>query len=199
MRHDGKNEESELRKIEHFFSDNFGRRTAKLYLDTLKVCLKRKINIDEVCSVIPDLMEYKYRLHVYHFLYKIARADGIIDLKEEELIEKIAIKIGINKRGRKSIRGMFTNYFQSYIDEQNRIREERKKTFKKYVVDPLQKYYDILEIEKGADQEDIKNAYKRLVKLHHPDKVAHLGVSHMKIAREKFLKIQEAYEKLSKK
>jgi len=31
-------------------------------------------------------------------------------------------------------------------------------------------YYEILEVDKKASQEDIKSAYRRLVMLYHPDK-----------------------------
>ena len=31
-------------------------------------------------------------------------------------------------------------------------------------------YYNILEIDRNATQEDIKKAYKKLAKIHHPDK-----------------------------
>jgi len=49
-------------------------------------------------------------------------------------------------------------------------------------------YYKILEIEKNASQEEIKQAYKKLAKQHHPDKGGDT---------EKFQKIQTAYETLS--
>lgn len=49
-------------------------------------------------------------------------------------------------------------------------------------------YYNILNVPKSASEEEIKNAYKRLAKIHHPDKGGD---------KEKFQKIQEAYSILS--
>jgi DnaJ family protein A protein 2 len=49
-------------------------------------------------------------------------------------------------------------------------------------------YYNILGISKNASNEDIKNAYRRLARTHHPDKGGD---------KDKFQKIQEAYETLS--
>ncbi|MCS7188642.1 MAG: J domain-containing protein [Bacteroidia bacterium] len=53
-------------------------------------------------------------------------------------------------------------------------------------------YYATLGVERGASQEAIKKAYRRLARKYHPD--ANPGD---KVAEEKFKEIQEAYEVLS--
>jgi len=52
-------------------------------------------------------------------------------------------------------------------------------------------YYEILEVDKNASQEDIKSAYRRLVMLYHPDK------NKLPEAEEMFKRIAEAYSILS--
>lgn len=52
-------------------------------------------------------------------------------------------------------------------------------------------YYEVLGLQKGASENDIKRAYKRLASKHHPDK--NQG---SKDAEEKFKEINEAYEVL---
>lgn len=52
----------------------------------------------------------------------------------------------------------------------------------------LKNYYDILGISESASEEDIKQAYRKLAREHHPDKGGD---------KEHFQKIQEAYEVLS--
>ncbi|WP_041082264.1 molecular chaperone DnaJ [Thermotoga profunda] len=54
-------------------------------------------------------------------------------------------------------------------------------------------YYAILGVPRDASQEDIKKAYKKLIKQWHPD----LHPENKKEAEEKFKEIQEAYEVLS--
>lgn len=59
---------------------------------------------------------------------------------------------------------------------------------------PKKDYYEILGVPRNASDEDIKAAYKKLVKEWHPDK--HIG-DKKKVAEQKFKEIQEAYEVLS--
>ena len=60
-----------------------------------------------------------------------------------------------------------------------------------YDIMELQDYYKILELNPNADQEEIKQAYRRLARKFHPD------VSEEPEAEKKFKHIKEAYEVLS--
>ncbi|HID20362.1 MAG TPA: molecular chaperone DnaJ [Methanophagales archaeon] len=54
-------------------------------------------------------------------------------------------------------------------------------------------YYNTLGVDRGASQEEIKRAYRRLAKKYHPD----LNKENHKEAEEKFKEVSEAYEVLS--
>lgn len=56
----------------------------------------------------------------------------------------------------------------------------------------MQKYYAVLEVEPGSDTETIRNAYRRLVRLYHPD------VNQTPGAEQKIKELNEAYTFLSK-
>jgi uncharacterized membrane protein YkvA (DUF1232 family) len=58
--------------------------------------------------------------------------------------------------------------------------------------------YKILGLRPGASQEEIKTAYKKLAAQYHPDKVQHLGEEFQELAHEKFVIIQNAYNRLTK-
>lgn len=58
--------------------------------------------------------------------------------------------------------------------------------------------YTILGVEKGASDEDIKQAYRQLAGKYHPDKVEHLGDEFKRLAEKRFKDIQEAYQALKK-
>lgn len=56
-------------------------------------------------------------------------------------------------------------------------------------------YYEVLEIEKGASEKDVKKAYRKLAKKHHPD----MNKENPKDSAEKFKEVSEAYEVLADK
>jgi DnaJ like chaperone protein len=58
--------------------------------------------------------------------------------------------------------------------------------------------YKVLGIESNATEEEIKKAYRQMAIRYHPDKVIHMGEEYQKGAKEKFQKIQEAYENIKK-
>lgn len=56
--------------------------------------------------------------------------------------------------------------------------------------------YQILGVERGASREEISRAYRAQMKRYHPDRVDDLGEELQRVAHEKTLEIQRAYEAL---
>lgn len=57
--------------------------------------------------------------------------------------------------------------------------------------------YNTLNISQNANQDEIKKAYKKMIREYHPDKVEHLGDDLKELANNKIRDIQRAYEELS--
>lgn len=57
-------------------------------------------------------------------------------------------------------------------------------------------YYKVLGVPKDADERQIKAAYRKMTRVHHPDKAIKTGVS-KEDAEKKMASINEAYEVLS--
>jgi uncharacterized membrane protein YkvA (DUF1232 family) len=56
--------------------------------------------------------------------------------------------------------------------------------------------YEILGVKRGASREEITHAYREQMKRYHPDRVADLGEELQRVAHEKTVEIQRAYEAL---
>jgi hypothetical protein len=56
--------------------------------------------------------------------------------------------------------------------------------------------YTVLNIDRNATPEEIKQAYRRLAGQYHPDKVQHLGEEFRELAEKRFKEIEAAYRVL---
>ncbi|MCL4484120.1 MAG: DnaJ domain-containing protein [Bacteroidetes bacterium] len=58
--------------------------------------------------------------------------------------------------------------------------------------------YDVLELQPTASDDEVKKAYRKMAVKYHPDKVSYLGEEIQQAANEKFKKVNEAYQQISK-
>ena len=56
--------------------------------------------------------------------------------------------------------------------------------------------YQVLDLPPNASPHEVEERYKSLMKQYHPDKVAHLGEDLRRLAHEKTIEIQQAYQTL---
>jgi len=56
--------------------------------------------------------------------------------------------------------------------------------------------YEVLGVQPGASEVQIRDAFHRLAIHYHPDKVHHLGEEFERVAKEKFQRLKDAYEVL---
>jgi DnaJ like chaperone protein len=182
---DGQLKRNELDYIRKYFIGQFGREKAGKYMLLLRDMVKSDIDLEPACLKIKLRTSYYERLHLFHFLFGIVKADGV--LKEEELATLLRIA------------GLIGLYRKDYVYIENLYRKKKQRTYSfsssRY---PMQRDYEILGISENASNETIKKAYRELAKKYHPDKVAHLGEAVRKQATEKFQEIQSAYEKIKK-
>lgn len=172
MKADGKVLKSELDYVKKFMVHNFGETSATEAIKMLRDLLDQTIPINEVCNQIKQNMNYSARLQLLHFMFGIAQADGEVDPREKDLIAHISREMGLTEKDFESIQAMF--------------------------VPNTDADYKILEIETSATNEELKKAYRRMAMKYHPDKVSHLGEDFQNAAKDKFQKVNQAYENIKK-
>lgn len=172
IKSDGKIDQRELDYVRQYFVNLYGKTRANHAFKLFNGIVKREISTRQVCLQIRQYMSHSSRLQLLHFLFGIANADGSIDVSEEEAVKKIAYYLYINERDYSSIKAMFISESESS--------------------------YKILEIPKTASEPEIKKAYRKMVKKYHPDKLIGLGEEHIKIGKQKFQKVQKAYDEIKK-
>lgn len=169
---DGIQDQRELDFVRQQFVNMYGQERANHAFKLFKGINQQEIPVRQVCLQIQRMMDHPSRLQLLHFLFGIAKADGMVTDIEVTQIYTISGYLGISSRDFESIKAMFYNSSDNA--------------------------YKILEITKDASVDEIKSAYRKMAKKYHPDKVIHLGEEHRKGAEEKFRQVQEAYEKIQK-
>ena len=169
---DGIQDEKELDFVRQQFVSMYGKDRANHAFRLFKNINKQQVPTRQVCLQIKQMMDHSSRLQLVHFLFGIAKADGMVTEVEVTQIYTICGYLGVSSRDYESIKAMFYNSSDNA--------------------------YKILEISKSATEEEIKKAYRKMAKKYHPDKVIHLGKEHQQGAEEKFRQVQKAYEQLQK-
>lgn len=172
MKADGKLLRSELDYVKRFFVIQFGESIAEDRIKLFKEVLKQDIPVAPVCGQIKQYMDYPSRLQLMHYLFGLAIADNHVDHLELNVLKEIAALMGLPLQEFESIKAMF--------------------------VKDTDAAYRILEISESATDEEVKKAYRAMALKHHPDRVAHLGDEVVYDAKEKFQKVNEAYNSIKK-
>ena len=178
---DGRSSKRELDYVRDNIIRMYGKKRAdnafKLFNELRK---KGTIPTRQVCMQIRQHMTHASRLQLLHFLFGIAKSDGSVSKSEIDAIKRISGYLYISNRDFESIKAMFYGASSSSSSASYSSSTALK----------------ILEITKSATNDEVKKAYRKMVKKHHPDKLRHLGEAHQKGAEEKFRQIQKAYDQI---
>ncbi len=163
---------SEINFVRKFFTAQFGTQKTNEYIRLLQAVLKQDIQVRQICLQIRVNMDHSLRLELLHYLFEVSNADGEVHPSEINEIKRIANYLGISEKDFISLKNMF---------------------FKK-----SDSAYKILEIEANASDNEVKKAYRKMALKYHPDRLNSLGPTFKENAKEKFQKVQDAYEQIKK-
>ncbi|MEK9603437.1 MAG: DnaJ domain-containing protein [Flavobacteriaceae bacterium] len=169
---DGVVQKKELEFVRNFFIGQYGKDRADSIFKTFNTQIKKETqHLDELTRVFVQQTPYETRLQILHFLFGIANADGNISGVELKKLSQVATGMRLRLPDFESIKAMF--------------------------VKNTDNAYKILEVAPDASEEEIKSAYRKMVKKYHPDKLRGQDPAMIKGAEEKFREVQKAYETLT--
>jgi DnaJ like chaperone protein len=135
----------------------------------------RRSDYEKTFRVVNDLLtDLRNKLSLCDALLAVAVADGPINAKERAALVTIMQRLGLSEQTRNT-------FWRS----------------KENIEDRHARAFAILGLPCNASPANIKDAYRRLAKQYHPDKVFGLGHAFAELADERFRSIKEAYETLA--
>ncbi|MDX2361952.1 MAG: DnaJ domain-containing protein [Crocinitomicaceae bacterium] len=193
LRADRNDTKEKMSYLQNYFRKHFPEENYQ-YMDSLKFSYEHPIQLKTISSWMRKKLSSRQRLQVMYFLAGLAYVDGFMNARERKVFVELKELLEISEKDYRSILGMH---------EQRREREENHQRKKKEPSAYRKKSNiklscEVLGIAESASMDEIKKAYRTLVKLHHPDRYATESVAQQKIAEERFLEIQKAYETLEK-
>ncbi len=135
------------------------------------------------------LPQQSQRIQIMYFLAGLSTIDGSINENEMALLKELNTFLELSPKDFESIISIYT---QKQQQTQERVYEKPK-------ISAIQLACKIIGVSEHAQLDEVKKAYRKLVKLHHPDRFATDTAAQQKIAAERFMEIQKAYEILEKR
>jgi DnaJ like chaperone protein len=167
--------QSQVEIIYNFFIKNlgFGGADFKAIDPLIREVQNKKPDIDPFIKEYKKSCQNNYNLLLVALCYQISLVENGLGEGAENLLKQIVLLLGLS------------------YDQHNKIRV-------KYSLEILKTPYHVLKIPSDASNDEVKKAYRSLISVCHPDRVAHEGEKAVEDAHLKFLEIQAAYQELEK-
>lgn len=190
MNADGRATKAELEVVKSFLKQHYSR---ELQIEILhhakRVLALKRPNTDYYLSQLNLCFNYKKRFLIVEMLYEVASFNGGITTDEWQLLDHIMDALHITTTDQDTMHNV-------YHDRIGSARFTGTGTINTSE-NSLNHSYNTLGLKKGASAEDVKNAYRRLAKQYHPDRLAgETDPEKISAYTRRFREIKEAYEEL---
>ena len=169
--------------------------TYNVYREEAFKIVRKKKSLNEICAAIND-SGYSKKQYI-DVLFKIAAADKVFSENEDAYINSVADYLSYDKKAVHSVRDM---YLKRGVKEKKTYKRSYSRSNSSSSITGyyFSKAYKILGLDKNASADEIKKAYRVLVKKYHPDKFATQGKEAMEKAEDQFQIVTDAYELIKK-
>lgn len=190
MRYDQNNIKGKIAYAHIYFAKHFPNSNID-FTYILREAYKRPIKLENAAKWIKKHLPKHERIQVLYFLAGLAVVDGDFNRSEKSIITKFSELLDLSKKELDSILNMYVGY-----EKQNRQQEKKSRPTISRRKSEIERCSKILGVSSQAGMDELKKAYRQLVKLHHPDRFATASKAQQEIAKGRFIKIQLAYEYL---
>lgn len=132
----------------------------------------------------------KEKVQILDILTDLAFHNDVVTQAEFRFLYKTAQKLNISQETIRSIIAIR----QSRVDQQQQNTTQQSRPINREAI--VKRKLHVLGLSTAKNQEDIKQAYRKLAKLYHPDRYANQSKSEQKMAHERFIEIKAAYDYL---
>lgn len=183
---DGRVDELEAELIGNMFSDISRlfpnpEKTKELLKEIFAAEKELPYNTDEVALALHALIrnDPHKRMQMMQFLVNLAYIDGTLSHSEETMLKTIAALLHLKEHDLAAMLERFGSFYRTSVKESS-----------------LDLAYSLLEVAKESSDDELKKAYRALVKQHHPDIIKAQGASedYIQAATAKVQEINAAYE-----
>lgn len=187
---DGRVDELEAELVSNMFTDISSlfpdpEATKKLLKEIFDEEKNAPHNLDLVAQALYKSLEKdrQKRQKMVEFLVNLTYIDGTLSQSEEEMLHRIAYHLGFSEQDLKDMMERFGSYHRNSVKESS-----------------IDQAYTLLGLKAEATNDEVKKAYRALVREYHPDIIKSQGASdeYLKEATEKVQEINAAYEMIKK-
>jgi len=160
--------------------------------DNFSSIWKKQVGISHLSKWMNLRLNHEERANVVYFLIEISYIDGVLLAKEFNVIEDLALSVGITP---KELRQMIASHKQRlYRERAQKAQQNSERRKKKPRKSQRERAFEILGISSHASRDEIKKTYRTLVKKYHPDRFVGKSTREMETAENRFIEIQKAYD-----
>ncbi len=159
------------------------------------------IELKPACNWLKRQLTLLERIQLIQFICDLSFIDGRLNEKEERLIAEISVLLKVPiEEVRSIVAGLEEAYGRKHQHQSSQKQSSKQKqtSSKPKYSNKRKRMSAILEVPENASFTQVKKSYRRLVKLHHPDRFQNKGEEQIQLAKERFVEIQLAYEYFEK-
>ncbi len=185
-------ENTEFREIEYKFIENYyTKRELPRFVDITRSKIifyeGENFDLEGLCERAYWFLTEHQLKYLFYLLYGLSASKGFITERDEHRMKYILSHFKISK-------GYYNNIKNLFIPKDEPEQQTQNQSINYALIYKLRNAYATLHLTEDAEEQDIKKAYRNLVKQYHPDKMINATEQEIIEAKQQFLQIQDAYE-----